>query len=217
LRSGQGLEALAVLAALAGLSIFIFHAPAPGASSRFWEPYMLAPVMVWIALRFSPREVASGVLIVCAIAVAYTVQGKGPFVGGAVFEDLLFLQTFVSIGAITFLLLAAAIAERLLAERERVAVLTRERVARAEAEHAERRSTFLYRATTSLLGDLDEPLSRIELVARLVATHVGDSALSIPSSWMVAFAGWRLPTQIRTKRRRWMHCRNCRSIWKHQR
>jgi signal transduction histidine kinase len=171
------LEALALVTLLVGLGVFIFAAPPPAVGSRFWEPYMLAPVLVWAALRFGTRGTTAAIVLVSAIAIGYTLAGTGPFAAGPVHEDLLFVQTFMAVVAVTYLMLAAAIAERRRTEHERTILLTRELAARTEAEQAEKRSAFLYRATTVLLGNLLEVEVRAELVARLVVSRIADFCL----------------------------------------
>jgi signal transduction histidine kinase len=176
-RREQWLEAMAMAAVLVGLCIFIFAAPPPAVGSRFWQPYMLAPVLVWAAVRFGPRGTTAAIALVSALAVGYTMRGTGPFAAGPVHDDLLFLQTFMALVAITYLVLAAAIAERKRTELQRIAGLAGEQAARTEAEQAEKRSAFLYRATTVLLGNLLEVEVRAELVARLVVSRIADLCL----------------------------------------
>jgi hypothetical protein len=50
--------------------------------------------------------------IISALAIWGTAQGGGPFVRGTLHESLLLLQAFMSIVAVTILVLAAAISER---------------------------------------------------------------------------------------------------------
>ena len=67
------------------------------------------------------RGAAPAILIVTGIAVACTVRGRGPFGGTSPVNRLVMLQVFLSVAALTALVLGAAIAERNTAERRRMA------------------------------------------------------------------------------------------------
>ena len=83
--------------------------------------YLLFPLLIWAAVRFGPRGAAPAILIVTGIAVACTVRGRGPFGGTSPVNRLVMLQVFLSVAALTALVLGAAIAERNTAERRRMA------------------------------------------------------------------------------------------------
>ena len=103
---------LAVLAAL-GLYVFI----AGGAL-----PYALFPLLFWVAVRFrAPGAVVANLLLTC-FAIAFTVNGIGPFVHDGPGSDLLRAQTFSAVVALTALLVAAAASERDTAESDRAAM-----------------------------------------------------------------------------------------------
>ena len=173
----RALEAAAVAAVLITITLVIFAGPPAAARSRFWQPYMLAPVIIWAALRFGLRGTTAAVACGAVIAIAFTARGAGPFARGSVQDDLVFLQTFMALGASTFLTLAATTAERGRAAAERAHMLERERQARAEAQDAERRSAFLYKATTALLGHPADHDARLQLVAQLIAAQFADFCL----------------------------------------
>ena len=80
---------------------------------RSYPVYLLAlPVVVWFAFRVGSPETATAILILSGIAIASTFAGSGPFSGYPANEALLLLQGCMSIVAITFLSLAAVVAER---------------------------------------------------------------------------------------------------------
>ncbi len=83
--------------------------------------YLLFPLLIWAAVRFGQRGAAPAILIVAGIAVAFTVQALGPFGGNSPRNRLVMLQVFLSVAALTALVLGAAIAERDTAERRRMA------------------------------------------------------------------------------------------------
>jgi PAS domain S-box-containing protein len=83
--------------------------------------YLIFPVLIWAAVRFGPPGASAATAVVSILAIWGTAHGGGPFVGGTFHENVLALQTFMSVVAGTVLVLAAAVAERKQAERRLVA------------------------------------------------------------------------------------------------
>ncbi len=83
--------------------------------------YAAFPLVVWAAMRFGLRGAATTTLVTSAIAIWSTAQGLGPFAVASTHENLLLLQTFTAVVAVTGLLLAAAVCERDAAERRAAA------------------------------------------------------------------------------------------------
>jgi signal transduction histidine kinase len=75
-------------------------------------PYIVFPALLWAALRFGPRGAATAVFVVCSITVWNTAQNDGPFVRDTITQSLLTTQLFITIAALTSLVLAAETAER---------------------------------------------------------------------------------------------------------
>jgi signal transduction histidine kinase/CheY-like chemotaxis protein len=73
--------------------------------------YMMIPLLIWSALRFSPKESTLLVVVVSAIAVYGTSHGYGSFVRPSVKESLLLVQSFIGAIALTTFILSAAINE----------------------------------------------------------------------------------------------------------
>jgi diguanylate cyclase (GGDEF)-like protein/PAS domain S-box-containing protein len=108
-RSRRAAEALVLALLLAGVSVIVLsHGSAFG--------YLVFPMLFLLALLYRQRGAVLGGLIVSAIAVWFTARGHGPFVGGNLDGNLVRAQMFVSVGAITSLLVAAAKSERNVAE-----------------------------------------------------------------------------------------------------
>ncbi len=86
----------------------------------FWQQYpveyMMIPLLIWSAFRFSARESTLLVVIVSAIAVFGTARGLGSFVRPSVSESLLLLQSFIGVVAVTTFVLSAVINENRQAE-----------------------------------------------------------------------------------------------------
>lgn len=83
--------------------------------------YLIFPVLIWAALRFGPPGAHAASAVVSSLAIWGTAHGGGPFVSGTFHENVLALQTFMSVVAGTVLVLAAVVAERKRAELRLVA------------------------------------------------------------------------------------------------
>jgi PAS domain S-box-containing protein len=99
------IETVALGAALIILSALAFLNP-------FASGYDVYPVLIWAALRFRQRTVASAVVAISAIAIWGSAHGLGPFSEGTLDVRLSGLVTFMAIFAVTGLILGAVIAER---------------------------------------------------------------------------------------------------------
>jgi PAS domain S-box-containing protein len=99
------LEALTVLALLAGVSSAIFL----GGLWRY--PYPIFPLLVWAALRFRQHGAATGSFVVAVIAVAGVVAGETPL-GGDLTTKVQVLQALLAFVAVSLLALGATLSER---------------------------------------------------------------------------------------------------------
>src|SRR5205823_4470507 len=85
----------------------------------------------WAAVRFGTTGATGATLLVSSVAVWTTVAGRGPFIRPELHQSLGVLQAFMSVVAVTFLVLGAMTAERRRTDRERAELFHRERAARA--------------------------------------------------------------------------------------
>ena len=99
------IEASVLVAILVGFTVALFQTPSS-------YVYAIFPVTVWAALRFGPRGAATASFIVSALAIGYTVRGIGPFATSTAVNNLFALEIFISLLALSSLILAAATAER---------------------------------------------------------------------------------------------------------
>ncbi len=81
--------------------------------------YVVFPLVVVAAVRFSQPATALVVLGISSVAVWNAIQGVGPFASSDVHRGLIVLQAFMAVLAGTGLMLAAAMSERLTGERRR--------------------------------------------------------------------------------------------------
>jgi PAS domain S-box-containing protein len=80
--------------------------------ANFPTDFICVPVLLWIALRFEPRDTSVATLIVAILALIGTLNGHGPFAGGTPHEDLLLLELFVGIIGLMSLSVAIEATER---------------------------------------------------------------------------------------------------------
>lgn len=74
--------------------------------------FLVLPLIIWAAFRFTRREVTTAGAAVCIIAVWYTLEGQGPFAQEPLNLSLLLLLAFISTIVATGLMLSAAVNER---------------------------------------------------------------------------------------------------------
>jgi serine phosphatase RsbU (regulator of sigma subunit) len=107
---GRAVEAVALAAAVVGLSLIVFHQETNLA-------YLTFPLLVWATFRFWQIGATASLLIVTGIAVYFTAHDHGPFLRSNPDDSLLLAQTFFAAAGLTVLLLAAVVSERGRAER----------------------------------------------------------------------------------------------------
>jgi signal transduction histidine kinase/DNA-binding response OmpR family regulator len=78
---------------------------------RYSVEYMIIPLLIWSAFRFSLRESTLLLVLITAIAVFGTSHNFSSFARGSVKESLLLLQSFIGVVALTTLVLSAVIGE----------------------------------------------------------------------------------------------------------
>jgi signal transduction histidine kinase len=148
------------------------------------QGYLLYPFLVWAALRFEARGVAAATLLACALVVAGTAAGRGPFAVGDLHTSLLHAQVYLVVAAITALLLAAAIAERREIQADLVVsrdLLRREAEEKArlyeEARQAIRlRDEFLSVASHELRTPLSSLVLQLAVLRRNLSAALANSS-----------------------------------------
>ena len=94
------LEAAVFAALLLVATQLVFRAG--GGTSAYATSFLLLPFIVWVAFRFSQREVSTAIAVVCGIALWYTPAAN---------EALLLLLLFVSTVVFTGLMLSAVLGQ----------------------------------------------------------------------------------------------------------
>jgi signal transduction histidine kinase/integral membrane sensor domain MASE1 len=132
-------EPLILLTLLLSVSWLVFSSQTVAASALYPLEYLLFPLIVWAALRWSPQGAIFAYAIVSYIAILGTVGGNGPFLVNTsatlshrlTLMSVLPLQAFTGTIALVALILAATVAERqqALVEVRRTATMLRDREA----------------------------------------------------------------------------------------
>jgi signal transduction histidine kinase/CheY-like chemotaxis protein len=151
-KPSRRIEAVALAVTLLVATATVFEATRGGMAS------LLAPLLVWAAIRFEQRGAALAMFCVAVVAIWGTARGHGPFVRDTVESGLFDLQAFMAVSAATFLVLGAVTAER--------------RRAREESEAASRaKDRFL----ATLSHELRTPLTPV-----LAVSSVLEKSASLP-------------------------------------
>ena len=108
----QALEVSVLLLLLIVLAETVFGGWFPISARNYPISFICGPIVIWTAFRFTPRETATGIFILSAIAIWGTLHGFGPFILRTENQSLVMLQSWTAALTITAMAIAAAIAER---------------------------------------------------------------------------------------------------------
>lgn len=112
----QGREALLLVLSLLLVGQVVFGGWLPNNSPL---EFLCSPLLVWAAFRFGQREAATATVALSGLALWGTLNGFGPFARGTPNESLLLLQAFMGTIAVTTMAIAAVVAERRAAKKQR--------------------------------------------------------------------------------------------------
>ncbi|MGH7674107.1 MAG: MASE1 domain-containing protein [Gemmatimonadales bacterium] len=111
-RVPQVVEAVALLVCLAVVSVSVFSGLFALGVKNYPIAFLCIPALVWVAVRFGPRETATVMVLLSAVATWGTLRGFGPFHRQMPNDSLLLLQGFMCVMGVTKLILAAEVSER---------------------------------------------------------------------------------------------------------
>jgi signal transduction histidine kinase len=102
---GRAIEGTLMVVAVAGASEIAFHSHEPVA-------YLVFPTLSWAALRFGDRGATLAITIAVGSAIWNTTHSEGPFAFRSITHSVLATQLYLSVAALSTLLLVALVTER---------------------------------------------------------------------------------------------------------
>jgi signal transduction histidine kinase len=108
----QAMEVSVLLLLLVFIAEIVFGGWFPISAHNYPISFICGPIVIWTAFRFTPRETATGIFVLSAIAIWGTLHRFGPFILQNENQSLVTLQSWTAALTITAMAIAAAIAER---------------------------------------------------------------------------------------------------------
>ena len=156
---GRALEAVLMLAFIAGMSEIAFRSERP-------LTYLVFPALGWAALRFGRRGATLAILVAVGFAVWNTTHFHGQFVFESIPLSVVSAQLYIAVAAVSTLCLAA-----LVSERERFARrLHASRVRLVKVSDTERR-----RLEQNLHDGAQQRLTALSIRLGMAAEHARDA------------------------------------------
>jgi diguanylate cyclase (GGDEF)-like protein len=113
---GRRIEAGLLLVTLALVTQLIFGSQLSAHEPPWPLDFMTFPLLTWAALRFGMRGATGATLVIGIIILANIIAGHGPFVRSSALESLILLWLYTNVLAVTGMVLAASVSERVRAE-----------------------------------------------------------------------------------------------------
>ena len=110
------IEAGLLLVAVVGTGVMVYFGLLPFPETGFPMRFLSIPTLLWAALRFGRREVATLLLLLAATAIAAILKGHGSAPPVSENQLFLLLQVFMSVISVTMLAVATLFFERKQAE-----------------------------------------------------------------------------------------------------
>jgi len=107
----KAVEAVCVLALLIATNLVVFTDRFPDFATESPLRFLVFPCLIWGAIRVGPPLTAVSIVVTAGISIWGTIHNFGPFSRGSPQENLILLQSFLSVISMTALLLSAAVAD----------------------------------------------------------------------------------------------------------
>ena len=108
----QWIEAALLFTGLFFVGAILFGGLVYEVSQEYPLTFLYIPFLFWTAFRFGPREASLATLVISALAIGGTVEGRGRFSDLPPGQSLLLVQAFLGVVAMTTLAVAASVSER---------------------------------------------------------------------------------------------------------
>ena len=168
-------------------------------------PFLVLPLLLWLAFRFDLIVAITGILIASLISMHFTIRGEGPFTLADPYDSMLLLQIFMGVMSISIIVLSATVKERLEVQNkllvfnenleamvlERTSALEEEIATRKEAEEKIQRTNqelskrnteldnFVYSVSHDLRAPIASVLGLINLAKKDIDIHMKDMYLDM--------------------------------------
>jgi integral membrane sensor domain MASE1/nitrogen-specific signal transduction histidine kinase len=114
----ESLIQLGVLIAIAvGLTLFLKIDYTNTTLARA-VPFLLIPVLLWLAFRFELAIAMSFVLLIALSSIYISIKGFGPFMLDDPAQSIILLQVFITVISVSTIVLSATVRERRIAEKK---------------------------------------------------------------------------------------------------
>ena len=170
-------EAAGLMTGLIVVGLLMFASPHLTSQPTYPVTYTVFPFILWAAYRFGMRGATTTTFVISLVALWGTVHGNGPFATGAMSQNLVMLQLFMAVVAVTGLVFGAMSTERIRAERE-----LRHAYGRMEARVVDR-TAELERTNSALMAVIDQHQRTLDQLRRRDRQFAEAQATAHIGSW----------------------------------
>ena len=172
-RTALVLEAIICFGGLVAGTMVSFNSWYASGIQNYPLAYLPYPFLVWAALRFGQRGATTGTFLVAALAINELLQSRGPFVTNNEVTSLMLIGCYISVLAISNMLLAGAAVERAQAVRA--------------TEESEKRYRAVVEDQTDLICRFTPEGSLTFVNQAYCRFHGGDSGLLLGTNFFESF------------------------------
>jgi signal transduction histidine kinase len=112
----KGIE-VAIFIICSGVVLFVLQVDYLKSTFERALPFLILPVLLWVAYRFTLFVAISGVVVTSLFTLYMTISGHGPFLLSQPESSMLLMQIFIGVLSVSTLVLSATVKERREAQR----------------------------------------------------------------------------------------------------
>ena len=178
------------------VSCEVIFGPLMSTGHKYQLQFLLVPIMIWAAFRFSPRETATLTVLLAGWATFGTIHGQGPFASDSENEALLLGQAFLAVNSVMALALAAAVrvskdAEtRFLNQAERLVNTRTQELLHTQARLRTMAQTLTLteqRERKRMAGELHDYLAQLLVLGKMKLSNIHTQIQSLGGSAVALF------------------------------